>query len=128
MKSKEQKGFILGSPLGEGPSAATSEQLEDAIFNLKNGEVTKNPIKVGDNWYVVGVTSRTEADMNEFAKQRDSLVQAKLQEKRGQVFQDYLASVRQKMEASKEIQIYQEAMAKLETNATNPMDIKMPQF
>ncbi len=126
--SKEQKGFILGSPLGEGPSAATSEQLEEAIFALKNGEVTKNPIKVGDNWYVVGVTSRTEADMNEFAKQRDTLVQAKLQEKRGQVFQDYLASVRQKMEAGKEIQIYQEAMAKLESDKPNPMDLQMPQF
>ncbi len=128
VKSKEQKSFILGAPLGEGPSAATSEQLEDAIFKLKNGEVTKTPIKVGDNWYVVGVTSRTEADMNEFAKQRDTLVQAKLQEKRGQVFQDYLASVRQKMEASKEIQVYQEAMAKLESDKPNPMDIQMPQF
>lgn len=128
LKSQEQKTFILGSPLGQGPSAATSEQLEEAIFALKTGEVTKNPIKVGDNWYVVGVTKREEADMNEFAKQRDTLVQAKLQEKRGQVFQDYLASVRQKMEASKEIQIYQEAMTKLESSNPNPMDIQMPQF
>ncbi len=126
LKSQEQKTFILGSPLGQGPSAATSEQLEDAIFALKTGEVTKTPIKVGDNWYVVGVTTRTEADMNEFAKQRDQLVEAKLQEKRGQVFQDYLASIRGQMESKKEIQIFQDAMAKLESE--NPSTLQMPQM
>ena len=126
LKSKEQKGFILGSPLGEGPSAATSEQLEDAIFALKTGEVTKTPIKVGDNWYVVGVTKREEAKMDEFAKQRDTLVDAKLTEKRGQVFQDYLAAIRQDMESKKEIQIYQTAMAKLESD--KPTDLQMPQM
>ena len=126
LKSKEQKSFILGSPLGEGPSAATSEPLEDAIFALKTGEITKTPIKVGDNWYVVGVVKREEANMDDFAKQRDTLVEAKSQEKRGQVFQDYLASIRGQMESKKEIQIYQDAMAKLESES--PTDMQMPQF
>lgn len=120
LKPKEQKSFILGSPLGEGASASTNEKLEDAIFALKTGEVTKTPIKVGDNWYVVGLVKREEANMEEFAKQRDQLFESKLQEKRGQIFQDYLASVRQKMEANKEIQIFQEAMAKLESNSSTP--------
>jgi peptidyl-prolyl cis-trans isomerase D len=120
LSSKEQKTFILGSPLGEGASASTNPQLEDAIFALKVGEVTKTPIKVGDNWYVIGVTKREEANMEEFAKQRDTLLEAKLQEKRGQVFQDYLASIRQQMEAKKEIVVYQDAMAKLESNSSTP--------
>jgi len=127
LKSQEQKSFILGSPLGQGPSASTNPQLEDAIYALKVGEITKTPIKVGDNWYVVGVTKREEANMEEFAKQRDQLVESKLQEKRGQLFQDYLASIRQKMEATKEIQVYQDAMAKLESDKPSGLDFDFGQ-
>ncbi|HJS51197.1 MAG TPA: SurA N-terminal domain-containing protein, partial [Pyrinomonadaceae bacterium] len=43
LKSQESKSFILGSPLGEGPSASTNEELENAIFAMKAGEVTKTP-------------------------------------------------------------------------------------
>ena len=114
LKAQDAKTFVLGSPLGQGPSAATSEALEDAIFNLKAGEVTKTPIKIGDNWYVVGVNSREEAKMDEFAKERDRLLDQKLSEKRGQVFTDYLGSVRREMETKGDIKIYQETLAKLD--------------
>jgi parvulin-like peptidyl-prolyl isomerase len=96
LKTQEQKGFILGSPLGQGPSASTNETLEDAIFEMKEGEVTKTPVKVGDNWYVIGVSRREEASMDDFAKQRDSLMQAMLQQRRSEVFTDYLAATRRK--------------------------------
>ncbi|MBA2493073.1 MAG: peptidyl-prolyl cis-trans isomerase [Acidobacteria bacterium] len=114
LKAQEANSFLLGSPLGEGPSAATSEALEDTIYGLKPGEVTKEPIRIGENLYIVAVKSREEASMEDFAKQRDQLIEAKLTEKRGQVFQDYLASRRQEMEANGEIKIYQDALAKLE--------------
>ncbi|MDQ3088394.1 MAG: peptidyl-prolyl cis-trans isomerase [Acidobacteriota bacterium] len=114
LKVKDAKSFILGSPLGEGPSTATSEELEDAIYGLKTGEVTKTPIKINDNWYVVGVNNREEADLTEFAKERDQLVEAKLKEKRGQIFSDYLASMRREMETKGEIKIYKDVLAKLE--------------
>jgi len=114
LKTQDAKSFILGSPLGQGPSAATSEALEIAIYGLKVGEVTKTPIKINDNWYVVGVNSREEADLTEFAKERDELVEAKLRAKRGQIFSDYLASLRREMEAKGEIKIYKDALAKLE--------------
>ena len=114
LKVKDAKSFILGSPLGEGPSTATSEELEDAIYGLKAGEVTKTPIKINDNWYVVAVNSREEADLTEFAKERDQLVEAKLKEKRGQIFSDYLASMRREMETKGEIKIYKDVLAKLE--------------
>ena len=129
LKLQEQKSFILGSPLGAGPSAMSSGELEEAIYNLKAGEVTKTPIKMMDNWYVVGVTNRTEANMEDFAKQRDQLIETMLVQKRGQVFSDYLASIRQEMEGKKEIQIYQDALAKLDEvtseDATMP---QLPQF
>ncbi|MCD9186604.1 MAG: peptidyl-prolyl cis-trans isomerase [Pyrinomonadaceae bacterium] len=120
LKALDQKSFILGSPLGQGPTASTNEQLEDAINGLKEGEVTKTPLKVGDNWYIVGVTKREDAKQEDFAKQRDSLMQSILAEKRGEVFQEYLASTRQKMEAAKDITIYQDVIAKLDEVPTLP--------
>lgn len=128
LKAQDQKSFILGSPLGQGPSAITSEALEDAIYNLKVGEVTKTPVKVTDTWFVVGVTNRTEANMEDFAKQHDQLIETMLAQKRGQVFSEYLASVRQVMEGKKEIRIYQDALAKIDAKSEDDEDPTMPQF
>lgn len=114
VKAQEQKSHILGSPLGQGPSAGTTEALEDAIYNMKVGEVTKTPIQIGENWYVVGVTNRQEANMDEFAKQRDELMNQMLMQKRGELFSDYIASTRRKMETAGDIRIYQDALAKVD--------------
>jgi peptidyl-prolyl cis-trans isomerase D len=124
LKALDAKSFILGSPLGQGPSAATSDALEDTVFNLNNGEVTKTPIKIGDNWYVVGVTNRQEADMTEFAKQRDSLIEDSLTEKRGQVFSDYLASKRREMETKGDIKVYKDALAKVDAVDASAEDVE----
>jgi PPIC-type PPIASE domain. len=114
VKAQDAKNFILGSPLGSGPSAGTTEELENAIFALKPGEVTKTPIRIGENWYIVGVNSREEASMEEFNKQRDQLMQAALMQKRAQVFTDYISSVRRRMEADGKIRIYKEALNKVD--------------
>lgn len=114
LKALDSKSFILGSPLGQGPTAATSEELQDAIYALQAGGVTKTPVKVGDNWYVVGVTKREEASMEEFAKQREQLLQSSLMTKREQVFADYLEDIRRRMETSQQIKIYKDALNKVD--------------
>ena len=128
LKAQEQEVYNLGAPLGEGPTATTSEALEDAIYALKPGEVTKTPVKIGDTYYVVGLVKRDEASMEDFAKQRDQLVDSKLAQKRGQVFSDYLASIRQDYEAKGQITIYQEEIAKLDAAApqTPPQQQGLP--
>jgi peptidyl-prolyl cis-trans isomerase D len=113
-KAQDSKSFILGSPLGEGPSATTSGQLEDAIFALRPGEVTKEPIKIGENYYIVGVSSREEANMEDFARQRDSLMDQMLNRKQGDVFFDYLNAVRRRMETAGQIRIIDEAVARID--------------
>lgn len=113
-KAEEAKDYIIGSPLGKGPSATTNDTLSDAIFGLKQGEVTKAPIKIGDVYYVVGVNNRTEANMDDFAKQRSTLMEQMLAQKRGGVFSDYMASVRQRMEATGQIVIYENAIKPLD--------------
>jgi parvulin-like peptidyl-prolyl isomerase len=121
LKAEESKGFILGSPLGTGTAATTNEALEDAIYALRQGEVTKTPIQIGDAYYIVGVNSRTEANMDDFAKQRSTLMEQMAARKKGEIFSDYLASTRQKMEAAKEIVIYDAAVKKLdETDLSSP--------
>lgn len=117
LKAEDSKGFTVGAPLGKSQSAGTSQELEDAIFALKTGEATKTPIKVGDGYYIVGVTKREEAKMEEFTKQRDQMLQSSLFQKRGQVFEDYLADVRKKMEAAGQIKIYKEVTDKLDVAA-----------
>ncbi|MDM7923010.1 MAG: SurA N-terminal domain-containing protein [Pyrinomonadaceae bacterium] len=114
VKAAESKGFVLGSPLGEGTGATTSEQLENAIYGLRAGEATKEPIKIGETYYIVGVTNRQEASMEEFAKQRDTLTEQLLNQKRGDVFSEYLASTRRKMEAEGDIRIYDDVLAKID--------------
>ncbi len=118
MTAKDQKNFILGSPLGEGPTASTNEELETAIYALKSGDVTKNPLKVGDNWYVVGVTKREDANTADYAKQRSSTMQQMLSKKRSAVYSDYLAATRQKLETDGSIKIYKDALEKVDAPVT----------
>ena len=124
-KAEESKSFILGSPLGEGPSATTSGQLEDAIYALRPGEVTKEPIKIGENYYIVGVSSREEANMEDFVRQRDSLTEQMLNRKRSDVFFDYLNATRRRMESAGQVRIFEDALARIDT-ADNGVPFSLP--
>lgn len=117
--AKTKDGLVLGSPLGEGPTAGTSEALENAIFALKPGEVTKTPFLVGDNWYVVGVTKREEASTADFATQRSSLMEQMASRKRSAVFSDYMAATKQRLEADGSIKIYQEVLDRVDAPDPN---------
>jgi peptidyl-prolyl cis-trans isomerase D len=126
LKAKDSKNFILGSPLGEGASASTSEELEAAIGNLKVGEVTKNPVKLGDSYYIVGVIKREEADMQEFAKQRDQLIQQMQTQKRGEVFSEFIGDLRRRMEANGQIKIYKDVIEKIDGPTGAPGEDESP--
>ncbi len=114
LKVQESKDFTLGTPLGEGPNATTSEALETAVYDLKEGEVTKEPVKIGDNYMIVGVNSREEASQDDFAKQRDQLMEEMLNQERGRVYSDYLGSVNKRYESEKKITIYKDALARID--------------
>jgi peptidyl-prolyl cis-trans isomerase D len=115
MEAKEQKNFVLGSPLGEGPTAGTDETLENAIYAMKAGDVSRTPLKIGDNWYVVGVNNREDANMADFAKQRTNLMEQMVSQKRSTVFADFLSATRLQMEKSGLIRIYKEVLDKLDS-------------
>jgi peptidyl-prolyl cis-trans isomerase D len=108
-------GYKLGSPMGK---AGTSQALDEAVYALKTGELTKTPVKVGDNWVIVGMKLRTEADLAEFAKQREQLTRTMLGERQNQVFDDYISAVTRQMKQAGKIKIY--------TNVLNSMEEDEP--
>jgi peptidyl-prolyl cis-trans isomerase D len=118
-------GYKLGSPMGK---AGTSPALDDAVYALKTGEVTKTPVKVGDNWVIVGVKLRTEADLADFAKQREQLTQTMVGERQNQVFDDYVAAVTQRMKQAGKIKIYTDVLNGMEEDEPVAAPAPRPQF
>lgn len=106
-----EQDFKLGATLGK---AGTSPALDEAIFGLKEGQVTKTPIKVGESWVVIGATKRVEPDLVAFNSQRAGRTSALLNERQGQVFDDYIAKVQERLKQEGKITIYKDVLAILE--------------
>jgi peptidyl-prolyl cis-trans isomerase D len=109
LEVKTADSYKLGSPL-EG--AGTSATADDAIYNLKEGEVSRTPVKLGDSWVVVAVNKRTEADLAEFAKERDQLTQTLLTTRRSDVFEDYVSATRARLDRDGKVKIYEDVLAR----------------
>ncbi|HEY6231847.1 MAG TPA: SurA N-terminal domain-containing protein [Pyrinomonadaceae bacterium] len=110
-EAASEPAMKLGSPFGK---AGTSPALDEALIALKTGEVSKTPVKVNDTYVVMGVTNRKEADLAEFAKQRDQLTQSALSAKQNQIYEDYITAVQQRMKRDGKIKIYADVLASLE--------------
>ncbi|HEY6245110.1 MAG TPA: peptidyl-prolyl cis-trans isomerase [Pyrinomonadaceae bacterium] len=103
-------GFKLGGALGK---AGTSPQLDELIFAMKDGEMLKAPVKVGDNYVVLGLIKRHEADLTQFFTQRDRLKDSMLRDRQDQVFEDYVAGVQERMKREGKIKIYEDVLDSL---------------
>lgn len=112
LEVKTADAYKLGSPL---EVVGTSATADDAIYNLKEGEVSKSPVKIGETWVVVAATKRTEADLAEFAKQRDQLTQSLLNTRRNDVFEDYVGSMRARLDRDGKVKIYEDVLARAAT-------------
>ncbi|HKO44042.1 MAG TPA: SurA N-terminal domain-containing protein [Pyrinomonadaceae bacterium] len=111
LESDTEEGYKLGGTLAD---AGTSPALDEAILGLKSGEVAKAPIRVGENWIVVGVTNRKNADLAAFASERSSLTNTMLTARQSQVFDDYINAVQQRMKQEGKIKIYDDVLLKIE--------------
>lgn len=120
-----ESGYKLGAPLGK---VGTNPAIDEAIFTLKTGEVTKSPLKVGENFVVLGVADRHEADLAEFAKQREQLTQTMLSAKQNQIYEDYISAVQQRMKQDGKIKLYPEVLASLEESEPEFAPPQRPQF
>lgn len=124
-EAADEAAYKLGSPLGK---AGTSPAIDAAIYALKSGEVTRTPLKVGDNWVVLGMTARHDADLAAYASQRDQLTQTMLSSKQNQVFEDYISAVQQRMKKEGKITINKDVIAELEASEPEVAPAPRPQF
>ncbi|HEU4511307.1 MAG TPA: peptidyl-prolyl cis-trans isomerase [Pyrinomonadaceae bacterium] len=110
-----EEGFKLGSSLGK---AGSSPALDDLINSLKPGEVSKTPIKVGEQWVIVGVNKKTDADMTGFAAQRETVKRSMTSELQDLVFDDYIDGVQRRMKQDGQITINDSVLAELDQSET----------
>ena len=106
-----EEGFRRESTLGK---AGAGEVIDDAIYNLKQGEISKTPLKVDDKWVILGIVKRDEANMASFNSDRDRIKGTMLRDRQGQVFDDYIAAVRQRMKREGKIKIYDDVLKRLD--------------
>ncbi|MCU1266587.1 MAG: Parvulin-like peptidyl-prolyl isomerase [Acidobacteria bacterium] len=117
-----EEAFKTGKGLGKlSPSSA----LDEAVYSLKQGEVSKSPIKVGDSWVIVGATVRKEADLAEFAKQREQLTETALRSRQDQVYEDYVASAIARMKSEGKVKVYKDVLDSIEED--EPQVAPVPQ-
>lgn len=127
LKPDERAGLKATESIGP----LVSEFDRAPVYKLKAGEVTREPIKTANNVYVVAaLKERKEADMGEpFQKERASIEQRLLDEKRNTFFSTYLSMTQKQMEADGKIKIYQDAIAtalESEIPITPPGQPQMP--
>jgi peptidyl-prolyl cis-trans isomerase D len=123
LEAKDEAAYKLGMPLGE---AGTSPAADEALYALKEGEVTKTPVKMsGDAWVVIGASKRIEADLTEFNKNRDRLIEQATDTRRNQVFGDYIAAANKRMESEGRISINEDLLAQL---AEEEPEVSSPQM
>ncbi len=111
LKAEDEEAFKLGRPMG---TAGADAALDAAVFALKPGEVTKTPVKVGEKWVIVAVRARKDADPAEFDKQRATLTETALSERRNQVYEDFLVEARRRLDEDGKIEIFRDALAQVE--------------
>lgn len=106
-----EEGFKRESTLGK---AGASDVLDDAIYNLKEGEISKTPIRVDDKWVIIGIVKRENANMATFNADRDRIKMTMLRDRQSQVFEDYLTAVEQRMKREGKIKIYENVLKQLD--------------
>ena len=107
-----EEGWKLTSTLGK---AGTNIAIDDLIYGLKDGEVSKTPLKVDDKWVIVGVVKRIEPDFTAFnSGDKDRLKQQLMVARQNQVFEDYISGVQQRMKRDGKIEIYDDVLARLD--------------
>jgi hypothetical protein len=108
LKLDERIGLSATDSIGP----LVSEHSRASVYKLNVGEVTKEPIKAdNDVWVVVAVFGRKDADMGEpFQKERKSIEQKLLDEKRNTFFTTYLATTQKQLKDEGKIKIYDSAI------------------
>ncbi|HVG21003.1 MAG TPA: SurA N-terminal domain-containing protein [Blastocatellia bacterium] len=110
VKTDERAGLGATDSVG----VLVGETSRAPLYKLNPGEVTREPIKTesGDSYVVATLVSRKDADMGEaFQKEKKSIEQRLLDEKRNTYFSTYLTMTQKQMKSDGKIKIYDDVIA-----------------
>lgn len=109
LKADERVGLGAGDSIGP----LSSDANKAPVYKLNVGDVTKEPIKTdSDVWVVAGLMGRKDPDMADaFQKERKSIEQRLLDERRNTLFSTYLAMTQKQLKAEGKIKTYDDAIA-----------------
>jgi hypothetical protein len=109
LKPDERAGLKGNESIGP----LVSEFERAPVYKLNVGEVTKEPIKTANDVFVVAaLRERKDVDMGEpFQKERASIEQRLLDERRNTFFSTYLAMTQKQLQAEGKIKVYDETIA-----------------
>lgn len=89
--SKEQ-----GGDLGYFSKGQMVKEFEDAAFAMKVGEVSGEPVKTQFGLHLIKLAEKKEASVRPLDEVREELVEALENDKKGKIYQDELARLREK--------------------------------
>jgi peptidyl-prolyl cis-trans isomerase D len=119
LKTDERAGLKASESIG----VLVSEFDRGPVYKLNVGEVTKEPIKNENGVSVVAaLTGRKDADMGEpFQKERASIEQRLLDEKRNTFFSTYLEMTQKQLKEEGKIKVFDDAIAAaMESGGASP--------
>lgn len=98
----------LQSPGAAAGGLQILQQARTAALNLKEGEISKNPIKWGAGYLVIAANKRTDPDMTRLPAERDGIRLKLLQERQNGYYDAYIKAARKQYEDQGLIKIYQD--------------------
>lgn len=120
LKTDERAGLSEGDSIGP----LNTEESREPAYKLKAGEVGHEPLKTdsGNSYVVVAFTGRQDADMGEaFTKEKKSIEQKLLEEKRNTYFNTYLKLLQKQLQDDGTIKIYKNRIdSASEANSSQP--------
>ena len=122
LEAKSEANYKLSTPLGE---AGSSALIDDPLYAAKSGDVLQ-PIFLNQNYLVLAVNKKTEADLTEYAKQRDSLMQSALSERKSQIFEDYLNTIVTRMKQDGSVKVYKEVLDNVREEEPEALPARRP--
>jgi peptidyl-prolyl cis-trans isomerase D len=124
LKLDERLGLTASDSIG----SLVTETSRAFVYKLKVGEVTKEPIKGENDVYVVAaIENRKEADMGApFQKERKSIEQRMLDDKRTSFFSTYLLMTQKQLKDEGKIKIYDDAVAAAVQSSGSPSQAGQP--
>ena len=117
IKPDDKSGVTGNDPMGP----LMTDEGRAPVYKLNPGQVTSDPIKIenADDWVVVGLINRRDADMGAaFEKDRKSIEDRLLQAKREMLFSSFLETTEKRLKDDGKIIVYDKVIAEAMSSTT----------